>query len=65
MNLTLFLGCCWHSLQKGIKIDDTYKTYVRGSELDVFIMNGTRHYIAQVWPGATKMPDFLHPNAQK
>lgn len=65
MNLTLFLGCCWHSLQKGIKIDDTYKTYVHGSELDVFIMNGTRRYIAQVWPGATNMPDFLHPNAQK
>lgn len=51
----------------GIKIDESYKSYVRGRELDVFLKNGTGEgrYIAQVWPGAANIPDFFHPNAQK
>lgn len=50
-----------------VKIDENYKTYVRGSALDVFLMNGTgeSRYIAQVWPGPSNIPDFLHPNAEK
>lgn len=55
-------------LDPNVKIDETYKTYVRGSALDVFLMNGTEpqlRYVAQVWPGPCNIPDFLHPNAQQ
>lgn len=48
----------------GIKIDETYATFTRGRDLDVYLKNGTGdgYYIAQVWPGFTHIPDFLHPN---
>jgi alpha-glucosidase (family GH31 glycosyl hydrolase) len=53
-------------LDPGIKIDKNYSTYVRGDKLDIFMRNATGHrYIAQVWPGATNIPDFLHPKAQE
>ncbi|KAG0566331.1 hypothetical protein KC19_7G055400 [Ceratodon purpureus] len=54
-------------LDPNVKIDETYKTYVRASALDVFMLNGTgeSRYIAQVWPGPSNIPDFLHPNAEK
>jgi alpha-D-xyloside xylohydrolase len=50
----------------GIKIDKNYSTYVRGDKLDIFVKNpaGDR-FVAQVWPGATHIPDFLHPKAQE
>lgn len=49
----------------GIKVDETYATFTRGRDLDVYLKNGTGegYYIAQVWPGFTHIPDFLHPNA--
>lgn len=53
-------------LDPGIKIDSNYSTYVRGDKLDIFMRNETRQrYVAQVWPGATNLPDFLHPKAQE
>jgi alpha-glucosidase (family GH31 glycosyl hydrolase) len=53
-------------LDPGIKIDRNYSTYVRGDKLDIFMRNETRdRYVAQVWPGATNIPDFLHPKAQE
>lgn len=53
-------------LDPGIKIDTNYSTYVRGDKLDIFMRNGTSHrYVAQVWPGATNIPDFLHPKSQE
>lgn len=51
----------------GIAIDENYATYTRGRELGVYLKNGTGNgadYIAQVWPGFTTIPDFLHPNAE-
>lgn len=52
-------------LDPGIKIDETYATFTRGRDLDVYMKNGTGdgYYTAQVWPGFTHIPDFLHPNA--
>ncbi|XP_024380169.1 probable alpha-glucosidase Os06g0675700 [Physcomitrium patens] len=52
-------------LDPGIKIDETYATFTRGRELGVYLRNGTGdgYYVTQVWPGATHIPDFLHPNA--
>jgi alpha-glucosidase (family GH31 glycosyl hydrolase) len=53
-------------LDPGIKIDSNYSTYIRGDKLDIFMRNETRdRYVAQVWPGATNIPDFLHPKAQE
>ena len=64
LHLTLFHVSLGYA---GIKIDETYKTYTRGDALDIYLKNGTgdSRYIAQVWPGATNMPDFFHPNAQQ
>lgn len=52
----------------GIAIDENYPTYTRGLELGVYLRNGSvggegSYYIAQVWPGWTTIPDFLHPKA--
>jgi alpha-D-xyloside xylohydrolase len=53
-------------INAGIKIDKCYSTYVRGDKLDIFMRNARGHrYVAQVWPGATSIPDFLHPKAQE
>ncbi|KAG0568362.1 hypothetical protein KC19_6G014200 [Ceratodon purpureus] len=53
-------------LDPGINVDTNYSTYVRGDKLDIFMRNATGHrYVAQVWPGATNFPDFLHPKAQE
>lgn len=53
-------------IDPGIAIDENYATYTRGREHGVYLKNGTGNgadYIAQVWPGFTTIPDFLHPNA--
>ena len=53
-------------IDPGIAIDENYPTYTRGRELGVYLKNGTGNdadYIAQVWPGFTTIPDFLHPKA--
>lgn len=54
-------------IDPGIAIDENYPTYTRGRELGVYLKNGSvggeGYYIAQVWPGFTTIPDFLHPNA--
>jgi alpha-D-xyloside xylohydrolase len=49
----------------GIKIDNTYSSYVRGLDLDVFVKEDGELYLDQVWPGAVQNPDFLHPNAKQ
>ncbi|KAL2610194.1 hypothetical protein R1flu_028767 [Riccia fluitans] len=53
-------------LDPGIAIDESYPTYKRGVDLDIYIRNkyGDR-YLAQVWPGPVNFPDFFHPNAEK
>lgn len=56
-------------IDPGIAINESYATYTRGRELGVYLTNGSvggeGYYIAQVWPGFTTIPDFLHPNAEK
>lgn len=59
-NLKLYLVI----LLAGIRIDTNYSTYVRGDKLDIYMKKADgERYIAQVWPGATYLPDFFHPNS--
>ncbi|KAL4872901.1 hypothetical protein BDV12DRAFT_112743 [Aspergillus spectabilis] len=43
---------------------DTYETYTRGAEKDVFLRNPDGSlYVGAVWPGYTVYPDWHHPEA--
>jgi len=45
---------------------ETYPSYDRGHELDVFLKNPDgSEYIGAVWPGYTVFPDWSAPNIQK
>ncbi|KAJ2320829.1 hypothetical protein IWW52_001115 [Coemansia sp. RSA 2704] len=49
-----------------IHVNDSYGTYTRGQELDVFIKNADgSEYIGQVWPGYTTFPDWFAPNVSR
>ncbi|GBG59055.1 hypothetical protein CBR_g24401 [Chara braunii] len=49
----------------GIKVDANFSAYQRGVQADIFIKDVTgKPYVAQVWPGATHIPDFLNPRTR-
>ena len=47
-----------------IHVRKGYKPYDDGMSANVFLNDQTGHpYVAQLWPGASHLPDFMHPNA--
>lgn len=47
-----------------IHVRKGYKPYDDGMKANVFLNDQTGHpYVAQLWPGASHLPDFMHPNA--